>query len=79
MITKLDVAVIRYLRALGAPRPARHDESGWAAYLDGLDRLRFEVLDVLIRKPRYARSGGLSPEGRQFWRTRDNPHRPPLA
>ncbi len=79
MITKLDIAVIRYLRALGGRRPDRNDDTAWAAYLDGLDRLRFEVLDVLIRKPRYARSGGLAPEGRRLWRTRDNPHRPPLA
>jgi hypothetical protein len=79
MITKLDKVVVAYLRALGATQPARHDEAAWAAYLDGLDRARFRVLDTLIRKPRYARHAGLSSHGRAIWRNKANPHRPPLA
>lgn len=79
MITKLDKTVIAYLRALGATPPDRHDESGWSAYLDGLDRARFAVLDTLIRKPRYAGLHGRSGHGRHVWRNKGNPHRPPLA
>lgn len=79
MVTKLDRSVIRYLRALGATPPARNDEIAWGAYLDGLDRARFEVLDTLIRKPRYSRLVGRSQHGRHVWRNKGNPHRPPLA
>ena len=79
MITKLDRAVIGYLRALGATPPPQNDETGWASYLDGLDRARFHVLDILIRKPRYSGLSGPSGHGRAVWRNRGNPHRPPLA
>lgn len=74
MVTKLDVAVLRYLRSLGAPLPPRHDEAALAAYLDRIDRERFAVLDTLIRKPRYSGRAG-----RDVWRSKQNPHRPPLA
>lgn len=79
MITKLDRVVINYLRKLGSTPPAQHDQAGWATYLDGLDRARFAVLDTLIRKPRYRRSWGLSKHGRQVWKNKGNPHRPPMA
>lgn len=74
MVTKLDVTVVAYLRALAAPAPARHDETAWAARLDGLDRKRFAVLDTLIRKSRYS-----GRTGRDTWRSKQNPHRPPMA
>ncbi len=73
MITKLDTEVMRYLFALSRENPPAHDETAWAARLDQLDRLRFRVLDALIRKPRY--SGRI---GRDVWRSKANPHRPPL-
>ncbi len=74
MITKLDIAVVAYLRALASPAPARNDEIAWSARADELDRKRFAVLDLLIRKPRYS-----GRTGRDVWRSRLNPHRPPLT
>jgi hypothetical protein len=74
MVTKLDRAVLVYLHALAAPCPAKHDDTAWAAKIDELDRKRFAVLDTLIRKPRYS-----GRRGRDMWRSKQNPHRPPLA
>lgn len=79
MITKLDIVVILYLRKLGAPPPSQKDDSACAAYMDEIDRARFRVLDVLIRKPRYRRNCGQSSRGRAVWKSKRNPHRPPLA
>lgn len=42
--------------------------------MDNIDRLRFEVLDHLIRKTRYR--GLIS---RRIWKAKNNPHRPPLS
>lgn len=74
MITKLDRAVTRYLVVLALPPPPRHDEDAWAARLDRLDRLRFQTLDLLVRRQKYK---GL--RGRKAWLLRANLHRPPLA
>ncbi|WP_043585295.1 hypothetical protein [Geminisphaera colitermitum] len=74
MITKLDRAVARYLIILNAPRPARHDEIAWAVRLDRLDRARYVVLNLLIKRQRYRRL-----KSRKAWTARNNPHRPPLA
>ncbi|WP_415907030.1 hypothetical protein [Oleiharenicola sp. Vm1] len=38
MITKLDRAVIRYLRVLGRPKPPHKDERAWMQLMDELDR-----------------------------------------
>lgn len=72
MVTKLDRVVLIYLHAIAAPRPAMHDEIGWSALADELDRKRFAVLDTLIKKPRYA-----GRTGKKEWRAKANPHRPP--
>ena len=74
MVTKLDRAVTRYLVVLNMPAPARHDEAGWVVRLDRLDRLRFQALDLLIRRQRYKKL-----KARKAWRAKSNPHRPPLA
>jgi hypothetical protein len=73
MVTKLDRAVLRYLLALNL-KPTGRDESALAEYLDRIDRARFDVLDQLIKKPRYRGC-----HARPAWKRRDNPHRPPLA
>lgn len=77
MITKLDRAVIRYLRVLGRPKPPHKDERAWMQLMDELDHTRFAVLDVLLRKGRYSRLKGQAQTGRKLWRTRSNLHRPP--
>jgi hypothetical protein len=74
MVTKLDMEVIRYLRFLDSPKPAAKDHAAICHWLDEADRLRFVVLDKLIRKPRY--SGVLA---RRAWKGNDNPHRPAIV
>lgn len=69
MITKLDKVVTRYLVQLNSRRP--RGEAEICHWLDKVDRARFEVLDLLIRKPRYR-----GVKARSAWKAKNNPHRP---
>ena len=72
VITKLDRVVSRYLFELDSETPTGEVEL--CAWLDRIDRARFNVLDMLIRKPRYR-----SLACRVAWKSKNNPHRPPLS
>jgi len=74
MTTKLDKAVAKYLFALDSDRPDPKDELAGMAWLDWLDRARFELLDHLIRRPRYRNF-----VSKHAWLNANNPHRPPYA
>ncbi|MBX3736699.1 MAG: hypothetical protein KF715_08425 [Candidatus Didemnitutus sp.] len=70
MISRFDRAVIRYLTALST-RPDSRNDAAVCAWLDRADRLRFTVLELLLRRPRYRRL-----KSRRAWKRKDNPHRP---
>ncbi|WP_043588951.1 hypothetical protein [Geminisphaera colitermitum] len=72
MITKLDRAVVRYCHLLKSAPP--DEDHGWVAWMDKLDRARFDVLNLLFKRQRYRRM-----RCRKAWVNKANPHRPPLA